>query len=439
MNEETEAPAVVLLVDTPEWVGKLRSALLETGYTFIDFANPKDIKECIAKEECDVVVFDLEFASLIGVDVLGQIAESNTNISAIALSSEPSLEKVLAAWDNAASFFLVKPLDGDRAVRALRDAVENKRFYERMVLRLEQLQKANKELRLRNDEYALKAQQSATIDKIAKSIASCLDLDKLLSEILVSIAQATEFDRVVLSLTDWERKVEEAVMAMGVPKEDYEAFLSSMVWPLAGEQAAPWAEQVVYFKKRYLSDGDFGRSEIARRAASAFPGPMAKIPLVVKDIVVGTITVDNCASKRPITENDTAVLERFSEYAAIAIMNAKLYMRAVEAHEELKKAQQRLLEAERLAAIERIVATVNHEINNPLCSILLSVQMLESMVGNESEALKRQARLIMQNAEQIASIVKKLERMPRASKAPRVGEGDLFDLHEFGKPEGSEA
>jgi len=314
MNEETEAPAVVLLVDTPEWVGKLRSALLETGYTFIDFANPKDIKECIAKEECDVVVFDLEFASLIGVDVLGQIAESNTNISAIALSSEPSLEKVLAAWDNAASFFLVKPLDGDRAVRALRDAVENKRFYERMVLRLEQLQKANKELRLRNDEYALKAQQSATIDKIAKSIASCLDLDKLLSEILVSIAQATEFDRVVLSLTDWERKVEEAVMAMGVPKEDYEAFLSSMVWPLAGEQAAPWAEQVVYFKKRYLSDGDFGRSEIARRAASAFPGPMAKIPLVVKDIVVGTITVDNCASKRPITENDTAVLERFSEY-----------------------------------------------------------------------------------------------------------------------------
>jgi len=65
--------------------------------------------------------------------------------------------------------------------------------------------------------------------------------------------------------------------------------------------------------------------------------------------------------------------------------------------------------------------------------------MLESMVGNESEALKRQARLIMQNAEQIASIVKKLERMPRASKAPRVGEGDLFDLHEFGKPEGSEA
>jgi len=152
---------------------------------------------------------------------------------------------------------------------------------------------------------------------------------------------------------------------------------------------------------------------------------------VVKDVVVGTITVDNHRSRRPITEEHTAVLERFSEYAGIAIMNAKLYMRAVEAQEELKAAHEKLIEAERLKTIERMVATVNHEINNPLCSILLSAQMLETMVAADGESVRKKAKSIVENADRIASIVSTLENIQSAASQTTDENSDMFDLDEL--------
>jgi len=152
---------------------------------------------------------------------------------------------------------------------------------------------------------------------------------------------------------------------------------------------------------------------------------------VSKDVVVGTITVDNHKSRRPITQEQTAILERFTEYAGIAIMNAKLYMRAVEAQNELKHAHEKLIETEQLKTIERMVATVNHEINNPLCSILLSAQMLQTMLAAGDEALKQKAKSILENADRIASIVSKLENIQRTAPSVASTDGKMFDLDEM--------
>ena len=429
--ESSDAPARVLIIDTPDSVEKVAPVLLGSGFEPVSFATAGEIRACLKRRCCDVILVDLEFAESLKLDVFAESTTPDGHIPTIVASSKPTLSKVLRAWNNAASFFLKKPLEHERTVKMLRDAVDNKRFYEQVVSRIEKLERQNEKLSDENEKYALRAEQFNTFERIAKSIASSLELDEVLKGILVSIANATQFDRVVLSLIDWDRNLEEAVMAMGIPEDRYEAQLAEKVWPLSDDKIAPWAEQVVHHKRMYFSKGSFGEGETADKAARLYPGPMAKIPLVVKDVVVGTITVDNHESHRLITEEHTALLERFSEYAGIAIMNAKLYMRAVEAQEEVKAAHEKLIEAERLKTIERMVATVNHEINNPLCSILLSAQMLEKMVFAGDESVKRKAKSIVENADRIASIVSKLENIQRAAAQTTDENSDMFDLDDL--------
>lgn len=429
--DSSDAPAKVLVIDAPESVEQIGPVLLDSGFELVSFATADEIRACLKRQGCDVILLDLEFGESIKLDVFAESTTPEGHVPTIVASSKPTLGKVLRAWNNAASFFLKKPLEPKRTTKMLKDAVENKRFYEQVVSRIEELEKKNETLSQENEDYTLRKEQFNTFERIAKSIASSLELDKVLKEILVSIANATEFDRVVLSLIDWDQKLEEAVMAMGIPEDSYEAQLAEKVWPLSDKRIAPWARQVVHHKKKYFSEGSFGKGETAEKAARLYPGPMAKIPLVVKDVVVGTITVDNHRSRRPITEEHTAVLERFSEYAGIAIMNAKLYMRAVEAQEELKAVHEKLIEAERLKTIERMVATVNHEINNPLCSILLSAQMLETMVAADGESVRKKAKSIVENADRIASIVSTLENIQSAASQTTDENSDMFDLDEL--------
>ncbi len=429
--EISDAPAKVLVIDAPESLEQIGPVLRDSGFELVSFASADEIRACLKQQGCDVILLDVEFAEAIQLDVFAESATPEGHIPAIVASSKPTLGKVLRAWNNAASFFLKKPLNLSRTVTSLRDAVDNKRFYERVVARIEELERANEQLGRENQQIARQAEQFQTFERIAKSIASSLELDKVLKEILLSIANAVQFDRVVLSLIDWDRKLEEAVMGMGIPEDKYEAVLAEKVWPLSDDKIAPWAKQVVHEKAKYFSDGDFGEGETAQKAARLFPGPMAKIPLVVKDVVVGTITVDNYKSRRPISEAHTAILERFTEYAGIAIMNAKLYMRAVEAQNELKQAHEKLIEAEQLKTIERMVATVNHEINNPLCSILLSAQMLQTMLAASDEALRQKAESILENADRIASIVSKLENIQRTAPSAASKDGKMFDLDEM--------
>ncbi len=429
--ESSDAPARVLIIDTPDSVEQIAPVLVDSGFELVSFATADEIGICLKRRNCDVVLVDVEFAKSLNLDVFSESTLADGHIPTIVASSKPTLGKVLRAWNNAASFFLKKPLEPERTTKMLKDAVDNKRFYERIIGRIDELEKENQKLDIEMQNYARATEQFNTFERIAKSIASSLELDQVLKGILVSIANATQFDRVVLSLIDWDRNLEEAVMALGIPEDSYEAQLAEKVWPLSDDKIAPWAEQVVHDKIKYFSKGDFGNGETAQKAARLYPGPMAKIPLIVKDVVVGTITVDNHNSHHPITEEHTALLERFSEYAWIAIMNAKLYMRAVEAQEELKEAHKELIETARLKTIERMVATVNHEINNPLCSILLSAQMLEKMVFDGDDSVKRKAKSIVENADRIASIVGKLENIQRSATQPTDEDSDMFDLDDL--------
>lgn len=97
-------------------------------------------------------------------------------------------------------------------------------------------------------------------------------------------------------------------------------------------------------------------------------------------------------------------------------------------NEELKRTSQRLVEAERLAAVGAVVASVNHEINNPLCAILLNTQLLRGEM--EKDPVKADQRLdkIENNVERIQNITKKIQELRDTEMTDYVSGDKMLDL-----------
>jgi HAMP domain-containing protein len=78
---------------------------------------------------------------------------------------------------------------------------------------------------------------------------------------------------------------------------------------------------------------------------------------------------------------------------------------------DLKRTQDELIKSKRLAAIGQIVASVNHEINNPLMIISGNAQFLEmSMEGYPAE-MKNRVRAILDETERISQVTRKLREI----------------------------
>ncbi len=76
---------------------------------------------------------------------------------------------------------------------------------------------------------------------------------------------------------------------------------------------------------------------------------------------------------------------------------------------DLKKAQEELIKKRRLAAIGEIVASVNHEINNPLMIISGNAQFLEMTIDNGiTDDTKERIHAIIEETERISQVTRKL-------------------------------
>ncbi|HYW64276.1 MAG TPA: GAF domain-containing protein [Bradyrhizobium sp.] len=102
------------------------------------------------------------------------------------------------------------------------------------------------------------------------------------------------------------------------------------------------------------------------------PRALLTVPLMAGDEVIGAITLRQSHLK-PFTARQIEVIETFADQAVIAIGNVRLF-EEVQARtrelsrslDDLRTAQDRLVQTEKLASLGQLTAGIAHEIKNPL-------------------------------------------------------------------------
>jgi signal transduction histidine kinase len=112
------------------------------------------------------------------------------------------------------------------------------------------------------------------------------------------------------------------------------------------------------------------------------------VPLVACGEMVGVLYVDTCLSERLFDEPDLRILQAVASQTAMAIRNAKLYQDVMESNarlraalHELRDTQEQLVQAERLAAVGRLAASVAHELRSPLTHMRNGLYNLDRLLS----------------------------------------------------------
>ena len=93
---------------------------------------------------------------------------------------------------------------------------------------------------------------------------------------------------------------------------------------------------------------------------------------------LGALYVDNSETSAAFSPESLRAAEALARHAALAIENAQLFEREQKTIEELRQAQKRLLQSEKLAAIGQMAAGIAHELNTPLTYIMGNLELLEA-------------------------------------------------------------
>lgn len=134
----------------------------------------------------------------------------------------------------------------------------------------------------------------------------------------------------------------------------------------------------------------------------------------------GTLVLDNLLSHAPFPRGAEMLVSLFAEQAGSLLEQAQLL-------EQLRQTSGQLVEAERLASLGRFIASIAHEINNPLTAVLGYADFLaEQPLDNESAEMLAQLRV---GAQRVRTIVRNLQIFARQQRGG-MGQVSLNQLAE---------
>jgi two-component system NtrC family sensor kinase len=213
-------------------------------------------------------------------------------------------------------------------------------------------------------------QQTATADVLKVISRSAFDLEAVLGTLVTSASTLCDAEKGVIFLRD--DNFYRIVCNYGFSPE-FEAFAKANPLPAGGNSttARAAASGTVVQAADVLADET--QSDLAREY-QRLGGHRTNlgVPLRNKGETIGIFTLTR-QTVRPFTERQIELVQTFADQAVIAIENVRLFdevqarTRELAASlDELRTAQDRLVQTEKLASLGQLTAGIAHEIKNPL-------------------------------------------------------------------------
>ncbi len=142
-------------------------------------------------------------------------------------------------------------------------------------------------------------------------------------------------------------------------------------------------------------------------------------PLVSGDTLIGVMNLGH-SEPNAFTEENLELLDLISAQFAFAIERSnyeqelRLKNEALEsARREIVEQQKKLIDMEKFQVIGQMAASLNHEINNPLTSILGNLELLFMLKPDMDDMLKKKLTVIQNESKRISGIIEKFRDMKK--------------------------
>lgn len=128
MPEPRKFEAVVAIVDDDPWSRDgLQRLIRSAGWRAETFPSAQEFLACPVAEEPRCLVLDLQMPGLSGLDLQKRMAEVGLEIPIVFLTGHGDIPASVQAMKAGAVEFLTKPVDEDKLLHAIQEAVERDR------------------------------------------------------------------------------------------------------------------------------------------------------------------------------------------------------------------------------------------------------------------------------------------------------------------------
>lgn len=138
------------------------------------------------------------------------------------------------------------------------------------------------------------------------------------------------------------------------------------------------------------------------------------VPIQVEGQVVGVLDIQDKPPRR-LTEDDLRLMSAVADQLSVALQKASLYANLQTALKQEQSVRTQLIQSERLALVGRLLASVSHELNNPLQAIQNALFLLKDEENLSAEG-RQDLDVILSEAERMASLIERLRSAYRPGR-----------------------
>ena len=130
------------------------------------------------------------------------------------------------------------------------------------------------------------------------------------------------------------------------------------------------------------------------------------VPIKVEGNVVGILDIQDTPPHR-LTEGDLQLMIAVADQLAVALQKAHLHSDLQTALRQEQTIRSQLVQSERLALVGRLLASVSHELNNPLQAIQNALFLLKDETNLSGQA-GQDLDIILSETERMAALIERL-------------------------------
>jgi two-component system NtrC family sensor kinase len=258
----------------------------------------------------EVVIANLELPGLSGKDLIAALSYQQVQVPVIMIAPAGQEQDVIRAFRLGASDYIRSPVRETELISAVERAMKTH------VARREREALARKLART-NQELQIRVEQLTTLFAIGKAITSVLDQKELFNQILDGAVHITKADYGWLLIQD-ETSGQYILRAQAnLPKS------------LAGNLNKAWDDGLSALVAQSGETFTMHGKSLERFMLSSLGKSILIVPINVQKETIGLLVMMR-KSELPFSAGDQAMVEAVSDYAAISLVNARLF-RALDA------------------------------------------------------------------------------------------------------------